>query len=251
MMRHLRVIDTGQNSARWNTAMSAALLENCAREPGADVLRFYRFPRSVLLGASEVPTHAVDLNHCARRGIEVARRITGGGAVYMSPSMLAWDFVTRRSASNASLSETIGQALARALKTSGLAASFLAPNSLIVEGRKISGAATSARGGVFLHQGTLLLQDEIAEMSAALGAPADLLRAHVTSFENCGVSVPTCGAMQAFIAEAIAHVFGLTQVASGITALEIDATARELARELGTDAHVLGTDWHLAGGVPA
>lgn len=251
MTGRLRVIDTGLRSARWNTAMSAALLEVRARGQEPDVLRFYRFPRSVLLGASEVAARSANLDHCRRRGIEVARRITGGGAVYMSPSMLAWDFVTRAGASNERLSETIGAAMARALRGLGLEAGFHPPNSLVVGGRKISGAATTGAGRAFLHQGTLLLQDECAEMSAALGVPADALRLHVTDFEACGIAAPEAGEIQAAIAAEIAGAFGLAQVASAVTPLELDAAAHALARELGTEAHVMGDDFLLAAGARA
>lgn len=248
MMRRLRVIDTGMNSARWNTAMSAALLESCARRHDADVLRFYRFPRSVLLGASEVASRVANLNYCDRQGIEVARRVTGGGAVYMSPSMLAWDVVVRHSARNADLSADIGETMALALRDLGLAASFQPPNSLSVNGRKISGAAATSVGGAFLHQGTLLMRNEIAEMSAALGAPVDLLRRHLTSFEECGILPPEADRAQAAIADAISRQFGLKQITSAIMPLEADIATRELTRELGTDAHIMGDDFLLAAG---
>ncbi len=248
MKRRLRVIDTGLNSARWNTAMSAALLESCARHPETDVLRFYRFPRSALLGASEVASQAANLTYCDRHGIEVARRVTGGGAVYMSPSMLAWDVVVRHSTRNADLSADIGETMARALRDLGLAASFQPPNSLSVGGRKISGAAATSVGRAFLHQGTLLLRNEIAEMSAALGAPADLLQRHLTSFEECGIPAPEVGKIQANLAEALSQQFGLKQIMSAITPLEADIATRELTRELGTDAHIMGDDFLLAAG---
>ena len=61
-----------------------------------DTIRFHRYERCVLLGRSQIAADAVDRDYCRRRGIAIAHRVTGGGAVYMSPEMLAWDVVVER-----------------------------------------------------------------------------------------------------------------------------------------------------------
>ena len=251
MTRSLRIIDTGLNTARRNTALSAALLDSCGNDQRADILRFYRFPNSVLLGASQPAAGAMSLDRCRHAHIEAARRITGGGAVYMCPSMLAWDFVTQRSASNADLSEAIGKSIAGGLQRLHIAVAFTPPNSLTVDGRKISGAATAATNRTFLHQGTLLLRDELAAMAQALGIPIDVLRPHVTSVEETCSNPPAIEQIRQAIGDNLARAFGLSQVTSAISCHEQAVADREFAKELGLDTFVSGDDWRLPAGVSA
>ena len=90
MKQPLRILDTGLKDARWNIAMTAALAELHAEGRIQDTVRLHRYPPCVLLGRSQTMECAADLDHCRRAGVALARRVTGGGAVFMSPRMLAW-----------------------------------------------------------------------------------------------------------------------------------------------------------------
>src|SRR5262245_37187942 len=103
-MKHpIRIIDTGLKPARWNVAMTAALADLHDKGRIGDTVRFHRYPACVLLGRSQKAGDAADLACCRREGIDVARRVTGGGAVFMSPHMLAWDVVVDRANCGGSL----------------------------------------------------------------------------------------------------------------------------------------------------
>ncbi|RTL59692.1 MAG: hypothetical protein EKK41_29280 [Hyphomicrobiales bacterium] len=248
-MRRLRVIDTGLASGRRNTALSAGLLMAHAGSD-TDVLRFYRFEPSVLLGASQIAAQAANLAHCRDAGIEIARRVTGGGAVYMGPGMLAWDFVTRSSAAPDTLSVKIGDVLVQALAKLGIEARFAPPNSLMIKGRKISGAATTSTAGSFLLQGTLILEDAATDMAHALGAPPQAMRAAVTSLAEVGAQVSS-EALQSAIAHALAQAFDLVPIASSLTEHERAIAEREFDAEIGSDANALGEDLLLNAGARA
>jgi hypothetical protein len=102
-MNGLRILDTGLAPARWNVAMTATLAELRSRDAIGDTVRFHRYPACVLVGAGQDVQLAVDLEYCRRAGIAIARRVTGGGAVYMSPGVLAWDVVLDRADCGGSL----------------------------------------------------------------------------------------------------------------------------------------------------
>lgn len=245
MTNALRVIDTGIASGRWNTASSFALLSAHAQGLSGDVVRVYRFSPCVLLGASQDARRAVDLDACRDDGVEIARRVTGGGSVYMSPEMLAWDIVTARARTADALCEMIGTALARGLNGLGIAASYVPPAALALAGRKISGAATTSQGRSILHQGTLIERDATAGMARALGLDAKMLATQVTSIAAHG-PVPGQDAVTTALAAAFAEALGLACVASRLTEEEARIAEREYARELGSDAHAFGRDWVLA-----
>lgn len=96
MIMPLRVADTGLNSARWNFAMTAALAELHRAGEAPDTLRFLRFPPSAIVGRHQILAREVRLYYCRAKGIETARRTTGGGAIYMDPGILAWEIVAGR-----------------------------------------------------------------------------------------------------------------------------------------------------------
>ena len=147
MTATLRVVDTGLNSARWNIAMSAALSELHLSGSTPDTLRLHLYPRSVLIGRHQMLDQVVDRRACAAKGIEIARRITGGGAVYMAPGVLAWDLVMARGVlgSLPHASETICGAVASALFRMGFAARFRAPGDVIIDGKKSVGVGRLPR----------------------------------------------------------------------------------------------------------
>src|SRR5262245_53199199 len=146
----LRILDTGLMLARWNVAMAATLAEVHSADglngpiPTVDTVRFHRYPAAVLLGASQDMESVADFGYCRAEGIEIARRVTGGGAVYMSPGMLAWDVLLERQARAGDLAEVterVCAGVAVGLGQLGVPARFRAPNDIAIGGRKISGTA--------------------------------------------------------------------------------------------------------------
>ena len=95
-MAAVRVIDTGIRSGRENVAFDQALIEahNAARIP--QTIRFLRFRPAALVGLHQILSHEVRLEYCARHGIEVGRRITGGGGLYLDQDQVCWELVLER-----------------------------------------------------------------------------------------------------------------------------------------------------------
>jgi lipoate-protein ligase A len=78
------VVDDTRDPA-WNLALDEALAR--AGEP-LPVLRIWQNAPSVVLGRFQDVSQAVDLTACARDGVRVVRRATGGGAVYTEAGTL-------------------------------------------------------------------------------------------------------------------------------------------------------------------
>jgi lipoate-protein ligase A len=151
-----RVIDTGVLEGRLNIAIGRAIIE--ARQAGRvpDTLRFLRFPPTALVGRHQALAQEIDLEYCAAHGIGVARRITGGGAIFMEPGLLGWELAfDRRSLglnSLPDLTREICEAAAAGISSLGVAARYRPRNDIEVDGRKISGT------GGFFDGDTLFFQ---------------------------------------------------------------------------------------------
>ncbi len=178
MPRLIRVIDTGLRSGRENVAFDQALIEarNAGRSP--ETIRFLRFRPCVLVGLHQMLSHEVRLEYCARHGIEVGRRITGGGGLYLDEGQIGWELALERRALGADLAANAARicaAAAAGLKRLGVPAEFRPRNDIEVEGRKVSGTGGVVDGETLFFQGTLLLDFDPARMIEALRVPVEKL----------------------------------------------------------------------------
>lgn len=248
MIRSLRLIDTGLRSARWNIAMTAAMseLHRTGRIP--DTLRFYVYPRSVLIGRHQSLARAANVAYCRQAQIELARRVTGGGAVYMSPGVLAWDLVATRAEIGKTPAEAGGRicnAIAAGLSRLGIAAAFRAPNEIEVAGRKIAGASGFFDGPTLTHQGAILLDVNWTEMTNALVLPVArpaAVRQRLVSIAEMLGRLPEeeelGGVLTAGIADALAReIHAVT-----LTDDELGLVHEILEDEVGTESFVQGFD---------
>jgi lipoate---protein ligase len=174
-----RVIDTGVRGARANVAFDQALIEarNAGRIP--DTIRFLRFRPSALVGLHQILAHEVRLDYCRREGIEVGRRITGGGGLYLDEGQIGWELVLDRrrlgTTDLAQIAARICRAAASGLQRLGIPAQFRPRNDIEVSGRKISGTGGFFDGRTLFYQGTLLIDFDPARMIEVLKVPVEKL----------------------------------------------------------------------------
>ncbi|MBI4768408.1 MAG: DUF116 domain-containing protein [Deltaproteobacteria bacterium] len=184
----IRVIDTGILTGAENMAWDETLLTARARGIIPDTLRYLRFSLPVaLVGYHQALTEEIRIEYCRLEGIEINRRITGGGAIYFDQGQLGWELIASRKSLGLGLTlEGITGAVCRAaalgLKTLGLEADFRPRNDIEVQGRKISGTGAAFEGEAFLFQGTLLVDFNLEHLIKALRIPTEKLsRKELTS----------------------------------------------------------------------
>lgn len=180
MAPRFRVIDTGLREGRANIAFDQALVLAHRSGIAPDTIRFLRFPPTALIGRHQALSHEIRLGHCRARGVGVARRITGGGAIYFDEGQLGWELVFGRGTlgigSLADLTRKICEAAALGISKLGVEASYRPRNDIEVDGRKLCGTGGFFDGDTLFYQGTLLIDMDPAEMVAALRVPEAKLR---------------------------------------------------------------------------
>ena len=168
------VVDDGLRRASEHAGLDARLL----RHPTA--LRFARYITSAQLGAHELASIAVRGDYCAEQGVEVVRRLTGGGALYLDPAQLCWSLTIPADHPQAKgLGEILalhGTAMVTALARLGVAAKFVFPNDVEAGGRKLGSGFAAHHGDRILLQGSLLVDTPDAEtMLKILRVPTEKL----------------------------------------------------------------------------
>lgn len=235
----LRLVDTGLAPARWNVAVTAALAE-ARRWPAArDVLRFHRYRPAVLVGCGQRLADAVDAAACRRAGVEIARRVSGGGAIVVTPSVLTFDLIVAGGARD--LAIRVASAVAGALGELGAAPVTSTANAVLIGGAKVCGLAGSFDGRISALQASLLIADIgpaitmlLAPQIAAAKGPA------MTDLTAALGRRPGLDTVQAAIGKAVAAVLTFAPQPDRLAAAELDLAGRLLAEEIGTDAFVDG-----------
>lgn len=229
MRRALRIVDTGVRASRWNVAASAALADS----GGEGLLRFHRYVPCVLLGNGQ------KLADAARKGPwEIARRVTGGGAVYMDPGILAWDLFVDGRDPNA-LAATVGKAIAAAAIRLGAAAEYVPPHDVRVAGEKISGSSGLVLGSRLMLQGTLVATLDREAFAKSLVMPGPMRVASLSEFLT---PLPPMDAIMEAVADSLCAGLDRTAAPGDLTDAENAAIETAYRGEIGTDAFVFGTE---------
>lgn len=181
-MESWRLLVTGARRAHENIALDNALLNARDRHATVNSLRLLKYsPPAVLVGYHQSVEQEVRVEYCAAQGIDINRRITGGGAIYFDESQVGWEIVASREMEAFPkrvdrLYEKVSQVAVEALKEMGLEAEFRPKNDIEVGGRKVSGTGGTMEGSAFLFQGTLLVDFDVNTMLRALRIPTEKLK---------------------------------------------------------------------------
>ncbi len=236
-----RIIDTGLRPAAENMALNRALLEARQADEIPSTLRFLRFKPCALLGFHQSAEQELNLDYCAENGIEIQRRITGGGAIYFDETQIGWELYLHKrdlgSADMAQIARRICEAAARGMSTLGVDAKFRPRNDIEVDGKKISGTGGAFDGDALMYQGTMLIQFDVEKMLRVLRIPAEKLsdkaiasaRDRVANLADLIGRVPEIAEVQRALAEAFADEFNVSFETSELTDKEIHRYEAALA----------------------
>ena len=171
-VRALRGSDTAPYR---NLAREEALLLACDRgEAGFPCLYLWQNEHTAVIGRCQNAWRECATERMRADGCKLARRTTGGGAVYHDLGNLNFSFIVPRAQYD--LARQLG-VIAGAVRSFGVECAFSGRNDLLCGGRKFSGNAFRFLKNAALHHGTLLLRADFARMARYLQPPQEKLAA--------------------------------------------------------------------------
>ncbi|MGQ9759549.1 MAG: lipoate--protein ligase family protein [Candidatus Methanomethylicaceae archaeon] len=185
-MEGLRVLRFQVHDPFYNMALDECIARCVGEGRSPPTLRLYGWsPRAVSLGYFQEVSEEVDVDFCKKNGIEIVRRITGGGAVLHTEGELTYSFIVVDDGSYvpAYIEESykkICSPIVNTIRRLGADGVFRPINDIEVGGKKVSGNAQTRRYGAVLQHGTLLLSVDYSLLSA--------LRPRVEKLREKGIS---------------------------------------------------------------
>ena len=249
-----RVIDTGLRAGTRQIAFDQALIDLRAAGRVPDTIRFLRFPPTALVGRHQDLSREVRVAYCREHGIGLARRLTGGGAIYFDEGQLGWSLAFDRAtlgiASLAELARAICEAAAAGLATLGIAARYRPRNDIEVDGRKVSGTGGFFDGDTLFYQGTVLVDLDPAPMMAALNVPRaklekrglDSAAQRVVSLKELLGRTPAIAEVQDALLAGFERHLGIAPRRGDISIAEEYLAHRYHDEEIGTEAFLREID---------
>jgi lipoate-protein ligase A len=133
-----------------------------------DVFLLYRNIPSVVVGKHQNTLAEINFEYAKDHGIEIARRISGGGAVFHDLGNVNFAFLTTGHEGDLVNYGKYTDPVIGAIKEMGLHVQLGERHELLLGDLKISGTASHVYKNRVLHHGTLLFSSKMEDLSAVL-----------------------------------------------------------------------------------
>lgn len=167
----LKIIRTDNTDPYINLATEEYLTMNA--EEGVMTLFLWQNAHTVVIGRNQNPWRECNVEAIKRDGIYLARRMSGGGAVYHDMGNLNFTFIARDDLYDISRQTDV---ILLACRLMDISASKTGRNDLTVDGRKFSGHAYFSTGSYNYHHGTIMMDVKGDDLSKYLNVPESKLK---------------------------------------------------------------------------
>lgn len=171
MTGKIRIICTNTGDPWRNLAVEEYLLGSV--EKGDFVLYLWQNQNTVVIGKNQNPWRECRTELLEKEGGKLARRLSGGGAVFHDLGNLNFTFIMKRE--NYNFEKQIGVIVSGVNKV-GIKAEISGRNDIVVSDKKFSGNAFCFKKGNGLHHGTILISSDFSKLSRYLQVSDEKLR---------------------------------------------------------------------------
>ncbi len=189
-MNEWRLLPIEINNGYWNMAIDEAILQLTIENKSPNTLRFYKWnPSTISIGQNQSLSSEVDTTVAKKKGFNIVRRITGGGAVFHdSDREITYSIICPiKFLENLNAYKVIEQfeiiemGIISGLKNYGLESELgiIHCPALFLEGKKFSGNAQVRKKGHILQHGTILLELDADLMYSVLKAPHNISKSRM------------------------------------------------------------------------
>ncbi|WJM09707.1 lipoate--protein ligase [Paenibacillus sp. FSL H8-0280] len=194
-----------------NLAIEEYILKHLPMEDDSYLLFYINRP-SIIIGKHQNTIEEINIEYVQDNGVQVVRRLSGGGAVYHDLGNLNFSFITADDGQSFHNFRKFTQPVVEALHELGVNAELTGRNDLQVGEKKISGNAQfSTRGRMFSH-GTLMFDLNLEHVQASLNVNPEKFKSKSTKSVRSRVAnirdlIDTNLTIEQFRDELLRHIF--------------------------------------------
>ena len=141
-----------------------------------DIFMLWQNEPTVVIGKNQNVQAEINMNYLKDNNIHIARRITGGGAVYHDLGNINYTFISSKNQKNEINFEYYTAPIIESIKNLGIYAKLSGRNDLTVDDKKFSGSAQHAKCGRVLHHGTLLFNSNLNVLTNVLNVDEEKIK---------------------------------------------------------------------------
>lgn len=171
MIERLTYIESDQYSPYKNLAVEEYLLLHCGENEC--MLYLWQNQNTIVIGQNQNAWKECLVSKLEEDGGHLARRLSGGGAVYHDLGNLNFTFLARKE--NYSVDRQL-EVILRAVRRLGVPAEKSGRNDLLANGQKFSGNAFYEHDRHCYHHGTLMVNVNLGELSTYLTVSKEKLK---------------------------------------------------------------------------
>lgn len=150
----------------YNLAFEEYILKNF--DTTEDILILWQNRNTIVVGRHQNTVEEVNAGKVKELGVNVVRRLSGGGAVYHDDGNINFTFITGSDKQNVNNYRKFTEPIIKVLNDLAVPASFSGRNDIVIEGKKISGNAQYYYKDRMFHHGTILFDVDMSILGEVL-----------------------------------------------------------------------------------
>lgn len=167
---------SNSNQAAYNQATEEYFLKNFNKS----FYMLYRNKAAVIIGKHQNALAEINLDKCEEQGVEVVRRLSGGGSVFHDEGNLNYCFITNGKKGELINFRKYSQPVIDVLQSLNVDAKFEGKSDLTIDGMKFSGNASHIYRSKVMQHGTMLFSSDLDRLNS-------LLKVNPLKFKDRGV----------------------------------------------------------------
>ncbi|MBR5336477.1 MAG: lipoate--protein ligase [Lachnospiraceae bacterium] len=170
MINKAQIIESTVNDPYTNLAVETVLHHTCPED--CVVMYLWQNENTVVIGRNQNAYGECNTENIDAAGVRIARRTTGGGAVFHDLGNLNFSFIYSKDNSDDMIPVEIIKAACRSF---GIDAEITGRNDVTCMGRKFSGNAFCHHGNMILAHGTIMVDLDTSKLSGYLNVSREKL----------------------------------------------------------------------------
>lgn len=166
MNTNMIYIESTRTDPYFNLALEEYVFEHMDRNKQYFML--WQNYNTIVVGKFQNTAEEINQAFVDEHNISVARRLSGGGAVYHDKGNLNFTFIVDAEGSKEFNFKRFVIPVVQALEKLGVKAEFTGRNDLTIDGKKFSGNSQYSRGSRVMHHGCIMLDSNLTSVVDAL-----------------------------------------------------------------------------------